>query len=80
MSSEQVRDLLAKLQQELKTTDLDEETRSLVREFDDDIHGLLAADSDPADTGSVVSLHCVSEKAPRTSASEFSKGPQEQRS
>jgi len=54
MSTEQIKELLAKLQEEIHKTELDDETRSLVRQLDTDIHGLLAAEADQAETGSVV--------------------------
>jgi len=54
MSNTQIRELLAKLQEEIQKTELDDETRSMVKELDSDIHGLLAADTDQAKTDSVV--------------------------
>ncbi len=54
MSTEQIRELLAKLQEEIHKTGLDDETRSLVRQLDTDIHDLLAADADQSESGSVV--------------------------
>jgi hypothetical protein len=54
MSTEQIKELLAQLQEEIRSTELDDETRSLVRQLDTDIHGLLAADADQAEAGSVV--------------------------
>lgn len=54
MSNTQIQELLAKLQEEIQKTELDDETRSMVKELDSDIHGLLAADTDQAKTDSVV--------------------------
>jgi len=54
MSTEQIKELLAQLQEEIHKTGLDDETRSLVRQLDIDIHGLLADDADRAEAGSVV--------------------------
>jgi hypothetical protein len=54
MSTEQVKDLLAELQEEIHKTELDDEMRSLVRQLDTDIQGLLAADADPEKADSVV--------------------------
>ncbi len=54
MSKEQIKDLLAKLQDELRETDLDDETRTLVHNLDTDIHNLLTPSTDEADAGSVV--------------------------
>ena len=41
MSNTQIRELLEKLQQEIQKTELDDDTRAMVRELDEDIHGLL---------------------------------------
>lgn len=46
MSNEEIRDLLARLQNEIQETELDEDTRALVRDLDEDIHELLGSDSD----------------------------------
>jgi len=54
MSTEQIKELLVQLQEEIHKTELDDETRSLVRQLDTDIHGLLVDDADQADAGSVV--------------------------
>jgi hypothetical protein len=54
MSTEQIKELLAQLQDEIQKTELDDETRALVRQLDTDIHGLLADDADQAEAGSVV--------------------------
>jgi len=54
MSTEQIKELLAKLQKEIHNTELDDETRSLVHKLDTDIHSMLAADADEAESGSVL--------------------------
>jgi hypothetical protein len=54
MSTEQIKELLAKLQKEIHNTKLDDETRSLVRQLDTDIHSVLAEDADEAEAGSVL--------------------------
>lgn len=46
MSNEDIRKLLDKLHDELQKTEVDAETRSLIRELDADIHNLAAANSD----------------------------------
>jgi hypothetical protein len=54
MSNSEIRQLLAKLQDEIQKTDLDVETRSLVQQLDADIHELLESDTVGAKTNSVV--------------------------
>ena len=54
MSTEQIKELLAELQKEIHSTELDDETRSLVRQLDTDIHSLLAERPDEAEAGSVL--------------------------
>lgn len=54
MSNTEIRELLARLQEEIQKTELDDETRSMVKELDSDIHGLLATQGDQAETDSVV--------------------------
>jgi hypothetical protein len=54
MSNTQIRELLAKLQDEIQKTKLDDDTRSLVRDLDADIHDLLDSDGDRAETDSVI--------------------------
>jgi Domain of unknown function (DUF4404) len=54
MSTEQIKELLAELQKEIHNTELDDETRSLVRQLDTDIHSMLAKDADEAEVGSVL--------------------------
>lgn len=57
MSNEKIRELLAKLQDEVQDTELDAATRSSLRELDADIHDLL----DPA--ASQKNLSSVTERA-----------------
>lgn len=54
MSTRQIKDLLEQLQDEIRKTELDDETRSLVRELDADVHGLLGEDATQTDTSSIV--------------------------
>ena len=54
MSTEQIKELLAELQKEIQNTELDDETRSLVRQLDTDIHSMLAENTDEAEAGSVI--------------------------
>jgi len=54
MSNTEIRELLARLQEEIQKTELDDETRSMVKELDSDIHGLLDTEGDKAETDSVV--------------------------
>ena len=54
MSNTQIQELLAKLQDAIQKTELDDETRSMVRDLDDDIQGLLESKSGQAETDSVV--------------------------
>ncbi len=54
MSNTEIRTLLAKLQAEIQKTELDDETRSMVKELDADIHGLLDTEDNTTETDSVV--------------------------
>ena len=54
MSKSEIRNLLAKLRDEMRTAELDDETRSLVRELDSDIHDLLGSDRSEAEVASVL--------------------------
>lgn len=54
MSNEQIRDLLARLQDEIRKTGLDDETREMVRALDADIHDLMNPETELADSGSIV--------------------------
>ncbi len=52
MSSERVRELLKQLRTELDDADVDDETRALMRDLDDDIHRTLESSGDPVDATS----------------------------
>jgi chorismate mutase len=54
MSNKEIRELLARLQDEIQQTELDDETLSLVRDLDSDIDDLLDPDGTRAQTESVV--------------------------
>jgi hypothetical protein len=54
MSNTQIRQLLARLQQEVQNTELDDSTRDLVRSLDAEIHELLESDGQETETDSVV--------------------------
>ena len=54
MSNTEIRELLTRLQEEIQKTELDDKTRSMVKELDSDIHGLLNTEGDKAETDSVV--------------------------
>ena len=54
MSNTHIRELLAKLQNEIQKTELDDDTRALVRDLDTDIHGLLDKGQDSAETATVL--------------------------
>jgi hypothetical protein len=54
MSNTQIRELLAKLKDEIQKTELDDDTRSQVRELDADIHDLLDPEGSRAETDTVV--------------------------
>ena len=54
MSNTQIRELLAKLQDEIQKTELDDDTRALVRDLDTDIHDLLDSEAHRAETESVL--------------------------
>ena len=54
MSNEKIRDLLAKLHGEIDTTEIDEETRSLIQKLDSDIHSLLNSTVGEADSNSAI--------------------------
>jgi hypothetical protein len=54
MSNTQIRELLAKLQDEIQKTELDDDTRALVRDLDTDIHDLLDSEGQRAETDSVL--------------------------
>ncbi len=46
MSRSEVRELLQRLQTEIQDAELDAETRQLIKDLDEEIHGLLEADAD----------------------------------
>lgn len=54
MSNRQIRELLAKLQDAIQKTELDDDTRTLVRDLDADIHDLLDPEGGRAETESVI--------------------------
>ncbi|MGB5334198.1 MAG: DUF4404 family protein [Woeseiaceae bacterium] len=54
MSNKEIRELLARLQDEIQKTELDDDTLSLVRELDSDIDDLLDPHGDRVETDSVV--------------------------
>ncbi len=54
MSNQKIRDLLVSLDQELARTDIDEETRALMRTLDADIIASLGADESRADHPSLI--------------------------
>lgn len=54
MSNTQIRELLRKLQKEIQKTELDDDTRAMVRDLDDDIHGLLESENDGDESDSVL--------------------------
>lgn len=54
MSNSEIRNLLAKLRDEVRTAELDAETQALVRQLDSDIHDLLESNRTEAETASVM--------------------------
>ena len=54
MSNKKIRQLLAKLHDEIQKTVVDADTNSLMRELDSDIHDLLNANTPKADTDAVL--------------------------
>ena len=54
MSTKKIRQLLAKLHDEIQETDVDANTHSLMRELESDIHDLLNANTPRADTHAVL--------------------------
>lgn len=54
MSNKEIRELLGKLQGEIQKTELDDDTRALVRDLDSDIHDLLNPEENDAETDSVL--------------------------
>ena len=54
MSNKEIRQLLAKLHDELQETEVDADTRSSLRELDSDIHDLLNSSTSKLDTNLVL--------------------------
>lgn len=54
MSNAKIKDLLTRLHAEIRTTDVDAETRSLIKELDADIHTLLESNNQQDDTDSIL--------------------------
>jgi hypothetical protein len=54
MSNREIKELLSKLRDEIRKTELDDDTLSLVRDLDADIDDLLDPEGDRAETDSVV--------------------------
>ena len=54
MSNIEIRNLLAKLRDEIQKSGLDSETQDLVREFDADVHELLNSDKTEDETAFVL--------------------------
>jgi len=54
MSNREIKELLGKLRDEIRSTELDDDTVSLVRDLDADIDDLLDPDGDRAETESVL--------------------------
>lgn len=54
MSNIEIRNLLAKLRDEVQKSELDAETQDLVRKFDADIHDLLDSDKTEDETAFVL--------------------------
>lgn len=46
MGKERIKKLLAQLQQEIRSTDVDDELQQLIGELDDDIHKVIENDED----------------------------------
>jgi len=54
MSNTEIRELLQKLQEEIRKTELDADTRSLFRSLDEDIHELLESEAGSAGTDTLL--------------------------
>lgn len=54
MSNNEIRNLLAQLRDEIQKSELDAETRNLVRQLDSDIHELLDSNKAEPETASVL--------------------------
>ena len=46
MGKDRIKTLLAQLQEELRSTDVDDELRQLINDLDKDIHGVIENDED----------------------------------
>lgn len=46
MSKDRIKELLAQLQEELRSTDVDEELQKLISDLDSDIHNVIENDED----------------------------------
>ena len=46
MSNERIKKLLARLREELESTDVDDDLQKLMGELDDEIHGVIENDAD----------------------------------
>ena len=46
MGKDRIKTLLAQLQKEIRSTDVDDEVRELINELDKDIHGVIENDED----------------------------------
>ena len=46
MGKDRIRNLLTQLQEEIRSTDVDDEVRELINELDKDIHGVIENDED----------------------------------
>lgn len=46
MSKDRIKELLAQLQEEIRSTDMDDELQGLIGDLDKDIHGVIANDGD----------------------------------
>jgi len=49
MGKDRIRDLLAQLQEEIRSTDVDDELRQLINDLDEDIHSVIENDEDMTD-------------------------------
>ena len=54
MSNIQIRQLLAELREEMQSTELDSDTKRLVKELDSDIHDLLDSEGVESEMGSLL--------------------------
>ena len=46
MSKDRIKELLARLQEEIRSTDMDDELQGLIGDLDSDIHGVIENDGD----------------------------------